>query len=505
MRRSANVAHDASLFEPSINPTVLQQASIRGGLHTAVGQTVIFGIRLIGTVVLARLLLPADFGLVSMVVAVVGFANIFKDLGLSTATIQRQHVTQGQVSTLFWVNLGVACATTVLVAASAPVLAWFYGEPRLVYVTLLLSIMFLLSGMSVQHLALLRRQMRFGRIAASQGSAAVLAVIGAIALATLGFGYWALVWMHVLLAGFSAVTAWIAGPWRPSRPLRGTGVRSMLRFGAGITGFNVVNYFSRNLDNVLIGYAWGPAPLGLYANAYQLLMVPITQIRSPLDAVALPAMSRLADSPTAFSAYYRRFIAILAVVTMPLVAGLAASANDLVPLLLGEQWREAAPIFAVLAVAGMIQPVAGTQGLVMISLGRTNRYFRYGVILAVVYIGSFVAGLPWGPVGVAASYAAANYLVLIPLMHYVFKDSPITPRMFFGSIAEAFGASLIVGLLLYLVAPQLGITSPLIRLAVNAATVSLLYIALAARLVATYPNLAVLLKPAIFNRKRQRR
>ncbi len=241
--------------------------SVRGGAATVAAQATAFAVNTGATMILARLLTPADFGLVAMVRALMGLPAIFRDLGLSTVTVQRAHLTHEQVSGLFWTNVLVSSLLTVLVALLSPAVAWFYGEPRLVWITSALGLVFLLEGLTAQHLALLRRHMAFTSLAGIQVGASLIGVLVGLAAAWQGLGYWALVMMSLGTSATSMVLAWVLYRWRPAFrfPLRE--MRALLAFGSNITGFNLLNYFARNLDNVLIGKVWGPSPLGLYAKA----------------------------------------------------------------------------------------------------------------------------------------------------------------------------------------------------------------------------------------------
>jgi len=229
----------------------LKGRSVRGGALTLVAQAVKFALQLGSTIVLARLLTPEDFGLVAMVTAVTGFVMMFKDAGLSVATVQREEITREQVSALFWINAGLSVVLMIVVAALAPLIALFYSEPRLVGITLAISGTFVFAGLTVQHQALLRRQMQFKKLAVLEVASMVFGVATAITMAFLGLGYWSLVGMLAATAGANAVLAWIACAWIPGAPARSDGVGSMLNFGAGVTGFSVVNYFARNADNLL--------------------------------------------------------------------------------------------------------------------------------------------------------------------------------------------------------------------------------------------------------------
>src|SRR6266404_3799964 len=198
--------------------TNLRQRTISSGLVTAAAQGAQFFLNLEYIMVLARLLVPQDFGLFAMVATVMGFLRIFQDAGLSMATVQRQEITHAQVSNLFWVNVALGGVITLLVAASAPAVAWFYREPRLVAITLVLSITFVLTSSAVQHIALLNRQMRFGVIAIIDVVSMLAGYLTGIALALSGYGYWALVFAYVVQVTTKLLMTWSISRSRPRLP-----------------------------------------------------------------------------------------------------------------------------------------------------------------------------------------------------------------------------------------------------------------------------------------------
>ena len=429
------------IFDSSQLRSQLQRKSIRGGVNTLGGQLTLFSIQMISTMVLARLLTPADYGLVSMVAVVVGFAALFKSFGLSEATVQRGAISHEQISALFWVNLGVSLALTVCMLAASPLVAAFYHQPELTAVTAALSASLLLNGVTVQHAALLQRHMRFGALAVLQVLSQAVVTGVSIALALAGFRYWALVGGTLAGAGASMVGTFYLCPWMPGRFRKGVGALGMVRFGANVTGFEFANYFSRSLDNILIGRFIGAAELGYYAKAYQLFMLPITQIRVPVIQVALPVLSSLRTDPQRFNRYYERLTAILSMLIVPLTCLLFLEADFVVRLMLGAQWSGTVPLFRILAVAGLVQGVASTRGVVMLSHGYSSRYLRWGVANSVIMSTAFVVGLPYGAAGVAGAYTIANYAVLVPSLFYCFHGTPARVATFFRTMLAPLGLS----------------------------------------------------------------
>jgi O-antigen/teichoic acid export membrane protein len=424
----------------------LKKRSIRGGAVTLVAQACKFTLQMGSTVILARLLAPQDYGLVGMVTAVTGFVALFKDMGLSMATIQKAEINHRQISNLFWVNIFVSLLLTLVTCAIAPVVAVFYNEPRLTLITIVSAIGFLFGGLTVQHQALLNRQMRFTALAAIDIVAMGFGVVSALVLAWYGAGYWALVVMQIAIAIGQMGGAWLLCSWRPSLPKRHANIRELLTFGSHLTGFNVINYFARNLDNILIGRSWGAGQLGLYAKAYGLLLLPLQQINAPITAVAIPSLSRLQADPQQFRNYYLKAVSLVTFLTLPLVILSIAISEEVVTLILGSQWREASFLFRFLGVAAIFQPLCNTAGWLYIATGKTDRMLKWGVFASSLTVVSFFIGLPYGARGVALCYAVAMLLQVYPCMYYATRGLEITTSDLFSAIAQSLVAALIAGL-----------------------------------------------------------
>jgi PST family polysaccharide transporter len=406
-----------------------------------------FGLRMVSVIVLARLLTPSDFGLVAMVTVITGFMEMFKDAGLALVTVQRRHITHEQISTLFWINAGIGILLMGITAALAPAIAWFYREPRLIPITLTIAGVFVFPGLSIQHRALLRRQMRFKALAAIDITAMLLGILASIAIAASTYSYWSLVAMPVVVSAATAVGAWVASGWLPGAPRSGTGVKSMLKFGGSVTGSNAIYYFARQGDNFLIGWKYGAEQLGLYSKAYHLLMLPIEQILGPLSAAMVPMLSRLQADSTAYRNAFMRFYGILALVLMPATAGFVSLARPLILILLGPQWEQATAIFAYLAIAGFYMPLATAINWLFISQGRPGEMFITSGINAVLAVASFIVGLPYGGVGVAAAFAVSGLLVRFPILVYIAgRKGTVSIRHMTAALIVNLPAALAVGL-----------------------------------------------------------
>lgn len=424
-----------------LTSTIASRTAV-GGLVTMASHGAKFGLSIAATAVLARLLSPQDYGLIGMVAVFTGFVAMFKDAGLSLATVQRPEISYDQISTLFWVNVMLSVVITMVMVLLAPLIAWFYSEPRLVLITIATATGFLFGGLAVQHEALLKRQMRFFALSAIAFISMTAGYVVGIVLAWRGFGYWALVFSQLALLATNALGVWLVCRWRPGRPRRNSGVRSMLFFGGNVTGYAMINYVSNNCANLVVGRMFGPQPLGFFTKASQLIGLPTDQVNEPVATVSIPALSRLIDTPERYRQAYMRIMEKVMMLTMPAITLMMATSDWLVRIILGEQWSETAKIFVFMGVAGLFQPVVSTAGWLLVSQGRVRDMLRWASINAPISILSIVAGLPWGVVGVAASWSLVRILVTNPLLFwFVGRTGPVRMRDFYRLLAPFASAS----------------------------------------------------------------
>lgn len=441
------ITKSSTPFATLTDATQLAKRSSRGAVITVASQALKFALNILSTTILARLLTPNDYGIVGMATTLTSFVALFKEMGLSSATVQRPSIRREEISTLLWINVGLSIVLAVITISLAPAIALFYDEPRLKFVTAWLALPFILQGFTVQNDALLRRQMRFAALAWIEVLSLLAAFVVAATLAYQGSGYWALVASSVTLGLVSVLGVWVACPWTPCAPTLSAEVKEMLRFGGNLTGFSTANYFARNSDNVLIGRFWGSQQLGLYNRAYQLLMLPINQLAAPLASVLVPLLSRLVDQPELYRKTYLRVVEKLALVTMPGMMFLVLTADWFIEVLMGPKWAAAAPLFAWLGLAGLLQPVANTTGWLFVSQGRTREMFRWGILGGGALVAFIVAGLPWGASGVATSYAIGSLLIFPILVWYVARSGPVDQRGLYRALALPCLASGVVAAL----------------------------------------------------------
>ena len=489
------------IFDKDTQEGEFKDTVVKGSMATGLSQGVAMGFTIISAVVLARLLTPDDFGLLGMVSVIVNFLFIFKDIGLSNATIQKEEITRPQISTLFWINSLISLSLGLIMVAVGPLVARFYDRAELTGIMTILAISFVVEGLTIQHTALLRRHLRFSAVAIADIMSRFSFLVTAIIMALLGFSYWSLVGGHIVrsmvLLGFTIYTC----PWVPGRMQRGAGVRSMMRFGGHVTTVNLLAYLARNLDRILIGKLYGAAALGLYRQAYQLLMQPLTQVKYPLQHLSLPVLSSLQKEPERYRRYFSKLLDISISIALPVAVYCFLESEFLIRVALGPQWAEAAPIFRILAIGGIFVSASFLPGLALLSYGYSKKYMQLLIATSIIQSLSFVAGSPFGINGIAIAYTVSSFLVLIPMVILSFRGTSVNARLFFLTIVWPFLSAASAGALAYAllrILPQEGIVSHLVM----ALVYFILYTALTLVRKETRNTLISIWKSIISNRKK---
>ncbi len=466
------------VLNPADKDQDLKGRAVRSAGITITERLAEYAINTISVIVLARLLTPSDFGLVAMVASIAGIFGILRDLGLSDVTVQAAEINQSQVSTLFWVNALFNTGIAIILIASSPLIAKFYKEPKLIGITIVYSFSFVFIGFSTQHFALLKRFMRFGQIAIIGILSTALSVGLSILLAGLKFGYWAIVAKQIMLALFSTIGAWIFLFWKPSKPVFTKEVWHMIKMGLNIVGFFIVNYLAHNLDKLLIGWRFGAERLGFYDRAFQLSVLPVSLLAMPLHAVAVSTLSKLKNEPDRFSNYYLNSIKLLTLLGFPISVFLCLMSKDIVFLLLGAQWGEAGQIFRILSISIWASVVYGTHGWLHVSLGRTDRWFKWGLISTPILISAYFVALNWGPRAVAGSYALVLSLLALPSILYAGKPIKLRLNSIFGDLWRYLLSTSLSAVIMILILPIIKNLNVWIRLIISTFSFGTLYLVL---------------------------
>jgi PST family polysaccharide transporter len=403
-------------------------------------------IQVVATVVLARLLTPRDFGLVAMVTTFSLLLSNFGINGITEALVQREQINRIQANNLFWINLGGGALLTIGFAAAGSLLARFYGEPLVAPIAAGVSLSILLSSTSVIHLALLKRAMMFSAVAKNDIVARAVAVVVSIFFGWAGWGYWALVLGVCALPMSTAIGAWILCRWFPGRPQQASGTGAMLKFATYTYGRFSVNYFARNADNVLVGWRFGAPALGFYKKAYDLFSLSAAQLVASTSVVAVSALSRVRGDDAQYRRYLLGAVAVMAFLGMGIAGDLTLTGRDLIRVLLGPGWGEAGQIFTFFAPGIGIMLVYGTHGWIHLSIGRADRWFRWGIVEWTVTILLFLVALPWGPQGIAVAWCVSFWTLTIPAMWYAGKPIGLGVAPVIDAVWRYIVASLCAGL-----------------------------------------------------------
>jgi PST family polysaccharide transporter len=454
----------------------LKQRAIRGGVAKLIGQGTTFGLRLLYMIVVARLLTPAEFGLVAMVTAVTGVFDLFRDGGLSAAAIQQVNVSEEQKTALFWVNMAIGCFLVLLCVLTAPILVHFYGEPRLFWVTVALSGGFLISAAGVQHSVILQRELRYEALTVVDTLSVLISTVVAVAMALGGLGYWSLVASAIVFSTANTAMLWWVVRWKPGLPRRTVGIGAMLRFGGTVTFNSLVVYVAYNLDKVLLGRFWGADVLGLYSRACQLINIPTAQLNTAIGSVAFSALARLQDQPARYKNYFLKGYSLVIAITAPTTLFLAVFADDIVRVVLGTQWVQATMIFRLLTPTVLFFGIINPLAWLMMSSGLQRRSLNVALVLAPICIASYLIGLPYGPTGVALSYSTAMVLWLFPHMVWCLRGTGISPAELLKSIWPPLGSAAVAVVAAFAVQRWLGpFQSAILRLALDSVVMACAY------------------------------
>lgn len=455
----------------------LKDHSVRSVGFTVSAQGLKLLFQVVSITVLARLLQPEDFGLVAMVTIFTGLALAFMEGGLSMATIQRQHITHEQVSNLFWTNFGLGLLLGLIYIAASPLVAWVYGEERLVEIMCALSLFFLIGGLSVQHEAILKRQMNFKAVAVIEVTSNLISICVAIGMAWYGFGYWSLVGQQLASITMMSVMRWVAARWVPGPINRGSGVRSLLGFGMNLTGANFINYFAINITPFSIGLVGGAQPLGLYERTFKLTSIPTSQLLPPVFNVFQSALARVATDAQRLRTAIISLASKIVLTTMFVSLYMVVTADLLVTVLLGEGWEEAIIIFRLLAAHSVIMPITSFTAISLVAIGASKALLRWKMIQFLIILIAAGIGSLWGVTGIVAAFVISGLFVRMPLfLLYSTRFLPITIFDHMRALVPGFVIGLSTGLLLYALRTVYEPQNPLLALLLFAATGAAIYL-----------------------------
>jgi PST family polysaccharide transporter len=446
-------------FHPIATGKGLRRTAVRGAGAAIAGSAGSFTVQIGSVVILARLLTPSDFGIVTMVTT---FSLLLRSFGLNGFTeliMQREEITDSLASNFFWINLGTGAILALAFASSGRLLALFYHNSAVLRVTQGMSLTIVIGCLGYIHTGLLQRAMQFRSTAIINFVGQVLQYVVSIVLAIAGWHYWALVWGSVTQTAVVAIGAWLVCKWVPSWPSLASGTGSGFKFAMNVYSHFAFSYTTRNTDNLLVGWRFGARALGFYKKAYDLFVLPESQLLAPLSAVAVSTLSRVTQDREQFQRYFLRMISVLALVGMGIGADFALVGVDLFRFLLGPGWEEAGRIFALFGPGIGVMLLYNTHGWIHLSIGRPERWFRWGLMEFACTVTLFLLTLRWGPSGIAFAWTASYFLLMLPGFSYAGKPIGLGIRPVLAAIWKYFAASVWAGCvtaLIIMAAPPFG-------------------------------------------------
>lgn len=416
-------------------PSSFANAALNGAVLTGCAQLVKIVIQFLSVILISRLLTPEDFGVVAAIMPLVIFVSTFQEIGLQQAIIQRPEIRDDQLNAIFWILTAVGVVCFFIVIMLGPAAVWFYNDERLWKVAIVAAIPIIINNFNAIHISLMNRNMRFKALAVIDTLSAVGGFMAAYIGAKAGLGYWAIMLNPIVMAIISCAGSNIATHWRPSRPSFRI-EKDIFYFGANLTGFNLIIFLGRNLDVLLIGRYIGATALGYYDRAQRLLSFPLQNLNTPLSRVILPILSRVSDDKARLRQIYLRTVGMLTLASVPGIAAVTVTAEEIIPLLLGEKWVGVIPIFWWLGVASLSLPLSFTEKWLYIAQGKTKLLFYMGIYASVTTAIAFIIGVQWGAVGVAAGYAISSYLLKMPVSYWA--TSRVSPVRAYDLIRVQF-------------------------------------------------------------------
>jgi len=436
----------------------LKRRSMRGGALTFGAQALRSLVKLAAQIVVARFLIPEDYGLIAMVAPVLLLVQLVSDFGFNQTIIQRPDMNNQDLSNVFWLGVTINIALSGVMALTSPLLVWLFDEPRLLRVSFVLAGLIPISGLASFPAALMTRDMRFTELAIVDVIPPGLGLVAALFAARSGLGYWSLIIDTASGSAIGVILVWPLSGWVPDRPAFNEETWTLVRIGGHITGYNAAQYVTTTLDNILLSLVWGEISLGLYDKGYKIVTQPIVQALAPINRISIPLLVRLLPDPENYKATYLGIIRSTLLFVFPAIIFILIMSKSLVVLLLGPQWFGIWPVVSWLCVGTLASPVYTSTYWLFVSQGRVAHQLRYAMITSVISVGSFVAGLPWGPAGVAAGAGLSYVFLSTPSVCWgATRAGPIASKDIAWAVSPFLAAGLPTAGLLFVLAAYIPI------------------------------------------------
>lgn len=401
-----------------LNTPTLEKRAASATLWSALEILARYGVQFLVMVVLARLLTPDDFGLIAMLLVFTSIGTLLVDAGFGAALVQRQHTTADDETTVFVFTVCIGIATAGILAVTAPVIAAFFDEPKLVNLTRVMAVVLPLGALAAVPDALLTMKLHFRARAHAEVIASLCSGAVAVVLALQGFGVWSLAWQGIVSIGTRGLLLWLYSGWRPRGRYRGASFRSLFGFGGYMLLTGLLNTIAIRMQALLIGKLFDARQLGYYTLAQNTQQAPASMMSSVLNRVGLPVFSTVAGDRQKLLAALRISLRMAMFLFVPCMVGIALVAKPLIDLLYGPRWISAAPMLSILALSAALWPIHVLNLSAIGAQGKSNLLLRVEVVKQLACIGLIIACAPWGPVAIAWAVLGGSLLSVFINTHY---------------------------------------------------------------------------------------
>lgn len=367
--------------------------------------------QLLSYIFFARFLSPQDFGLMSMALVVIGLGDVFRDFGISSAIIQQKNISDSFLNSIFWVNLSLGGVISLIVFFSSPLISDFYSNRSLIPILQILSVIFFVGNLGSLQRSLFEKEMNFKTVYIIDLITQVFSSLVGVIIAYNGGGIWSIITQTILFYIFSTLLIWMASKWSPSFVLNLNDLKIIKDFSINLTGFNLINFFSRNADYIIIGKFLGSEQLGYYTLAYKIMLYPLQFISDIVNKVTYPIYSKIQDENEKIKNIYKKVTVSIALITMPLMIGLMLLCKPFVLTVFGDKWKPVIVLVMILAPVGIVQSILTTVSPLYLTKGRTDLFFKWGLLSTTFIVLSFFIGINYGIIGTAIAYASVSILL----------------------------------------------------------------------------------------------
>lgn len=426
----------------------MRRTAMRSAAATVTSQGLRQAFSLAGTMIVARHVTPADYGLVAMVTATLALLETLREFGLMTVCVQEPELDHNKVNAMFWINTIAGFLVAIMASIAAPALARFYGAPAIVEITVTLALGLAIVSLCYEHFGLLRRQMRFTELAVLECISTFISVLVGIWAACSGWGYRAILAQILTVRCLTVTGGWILCAWRPTLSWHPRGVWPLLRTGAHLTGTALLGSMARSLDAMALARFTGPREVGFYTRGLSIGLLPVGLVEGPLSTISVSALSRLQHDPERCAHAALVFIRWLSVGMTGMALVLALVPDVIVTVILGRQWGEVAPLLRWLALMAIAIPLANAATVMATVFGQLPLLMRCTAASALVLAGTILWGAAGGVYRLASAYAIATLLTAtLTLAAILYKALPTGTR-----ILQAALSAVGVGLVCFLAA-----------------------------------------------------